>query len=80
MKPNNSIGKRIRELRKAHDLNQKELAEALGLSSQSTVSMIESGENLPSITVATKMATLFNISLDELLKEVQNDQQTDNGG
>lgn len=62
-----TIGQRIRELRKAYGLNQKELAEALGLSSQATVSMIENGENMPSILVATNIAKLFNVSLDDLL-------------
>lgn len=61
-----TTGQRVRDLRKAHGFSQKELADHLGLSSQATVSMIENDENLPSISVATNMAKLFNVSLDEL--------------
>lgn len=66
-----TTGQRIRDLRKAHGMSQKELADHLGLSSQATVSMIENGENMPSIVVAANMAKLFNVSLDELISTEQ---------
>lgn len=66
-----TTGQRIRDLRKAHGMSQKELADHLGLSSQATVSMIENGENMPSIVVAANMAKLFNVSLDELISAEQ---------
>lgn len=61
------IGKRIRALRRERDLTQQQVADALGLSSQATISMIENGTNKPSIEVAMGLARLFGVSLDELL-------------
>lgn len=61
-----NIGIRIKQLRKANNLNQTELAEKLNLSA-SVISYIEAGKSTPTIEAATKMAEIFNVSLDYLV-------------
>lgn len=56
---------RVRELRSQHNVNQKELAEAIGITQQQ-VSSIEKGTGYPSMTVAKKIATYFGESIDEI--------------
>lgn len=59
------IGKKIKQLRKDNELNQKELAELLGVS-HSTIGVWETGQYEPSIFNCIVLADFFNVSLDEL--------------
>lgn len=61
-----SLGKKIRYLRREKDLTQKELGKMLGVA-ESTISLYESGRNVPDISMCRKIAIIFNISLDELV-------------
>lgn len=61
------IGERLREQRKARQLSQAKLAEALHLSRQS-ISKWENGTALPSFANVVAISELFGISLDELIK------------
>ena len=61
-----SIGKRIKELRKKHGLNQAELGEIIGLT-YSAVSSIESDRSEPTSKVIMKLSELFKVSADYLL-------------
>ncbi len=54
------------EARKKCGLSQEEVAEKLGVSRQ-TVSKWETGETLPDIRQAKRMAHMYNLSLDELI-------------
>ena len=71
-----SIGKTIRELRKARDLTQEELAENLGVSSQA-VSKWENDLGMPDISMIVPLAHFFGVSTDCILgisKEIETDQ------
>ena len=57
---------RVKKLRKAQKLSQKELGEALGLT-QNTISAIESGTRTTTIEKLTLLAKFFDVSADYLL-------------
>lgn len=61
-----SLGEKIIELRKEKKLSQEELAEKIGVTRQ-TISNWELNETAPNIVEATKLAEIFNTSLDELV-------------
>ncbi len=63
------IGKYIAEKRKALGLTQKQLAEQLGMSDKS-VSKWERGQSDPSTTNLMALAKLFQVTPEELLREV----------
>lgn len=68
----------ILQKRKGKNMTQEQLAEELGVARQ-TVSKWELGETLPDIENLTKMAILFEFSIDEVLglkveKEEDNDE------
>ena len=64
---NLSIGKKIRELRKAQKLNQTEMAEALGVHLQ-TISRYERGELTPGPEVLSALAEKFGVDVNVWLK------------
>ncbi len=61
-----NIAANITKHRKLMKLSQKELAEAVGVKSFTTVSSWERGGNIPDIETLFKLCTLFNISADEM--------------
>lgn len=61
------INKTIQSLRKKADYSQETLAEMVGVSRQ-TLSKWELGESLPDIISSSRLAEIFEISLDELVK------------
>ena len=63
-----NIGKQIEERRKAMGLSQKALAEKLGNgSSQSHVSAMERGINLPSVTLLGELAEVLGTDPNTLI-------------
>lgn len=58
------INKTIQSLRKKADYSQETLAEMVGVSRQ-TLSKWELGESLPDIISSSRLAEIFEISLDE---------------
>ncbi len=68
------IGKRIKQLRKSHDMNQNDLAEQLHVAI-STVSNWENGRNQVSPDYYQSLANIFNISVPDFLS-VENYQKT----
>lgn len=56
----------IREIRGREGLTQEQFAQKIGVTRQA-VSKWETGKNLPDIQIIIGMATLFNVSLDELI-------------
>ena len=62
-----TIGEKITSLRKEKNLTQSELGEALCVSPQA-VSKWERDQAQPDIDTLVRMATLFGVSMDELLK------------
>ena len=63
---NTTMGKRIMTLRKAAGMTQEQLAEKLGISPQA-VSKWENDISCPDISTVPIIASIFNVSCDELL-------------
>lgn len=59
-------GERIKELRKAMNMTQKQLAEKLGVG-QKDVSRYELEQHEPSISTILKLCEFFDVSADYLL-------------
>ena len=59
---------KIKEERQKHNMSQQQLGDKLHISRQS-VSKWERGESYPSIELLIKLSELFDITLDELVKE-----------
>ncbi len=74
-----NLGNKIRELRRARNLTQEQLAVSLNISPQA-VSKWEMGASYPDMTMIPILAALFKVSLDELFdfdlknidKEIEN--------
>lgn len=56
---------KLRELRNQHQMTQEYLAEQVGVSRQTIIS-IESGRYNPSILLAYKIARAFNLSIEDV--------------
>ncbi|MGL4791769.1 MAG: helix-turn-helix transcriptional regulator [Anaerotignaceae bacterium] len=59
------IKNKIADLRKNLDLTQQELAEKLFVSRQTIISL-ENGKYNPSIMLAHKIATVFNLKIEDV--------------
>ncbi len=59
---------RIKELRKEKRLKQSALANRVGVH-QSEISVIETGERMPSIRLAGKIAKVLDKSIDEVFPD-----------
>lgn len=59
------LGDKLKKLRMTRNLNQKEVAEAIGVS-VGMVSKYESGLKNPSVDTLTKLADYYNVSIDFL--------------
>ena len=67
------VGKKIAELRKAQNMTQMELADAMGVSYQA-VSNWERGNSMPDISKLPELVEIFDCSIDELLSDSQESQ------
>lgn len=63
------LGEKIRFLRKRRGLTVKSLATALGFPSHSYISEIETGKKTPSTEMIIKLADLFHVSVDQLVRD-----------
>jgi transcriptional regulator with XRE-family HTH domain len=63
------FGEKLHTLRTFHQMTLVELAERLGYSTHSYISEIESGQKTPTVTFVLKVARLFDVSTDQLLKD-----------
>ncbi len=63
-----TIGQKISMLRASIKLSQEQLAEKLDVSRQS-VSKWEADKSIPEINIILKLSSLFNITLDDLLRD-----------
>lgn len=59
------LGNHVKEFRAAKNLNQQELGSLVGASRQ-TISLIERGDYNPSITLALKIAGVFEKTVEEV--------------
>lgn len=71
------FGKNIKELRLERDMSQKMLAEKIGVT-QGAVYFWEKEINEPTVGYIIKLATLFGVSVDELLSYEPEKVQTEN--
>ncbi|WP_285398959.1 helix-turn-helix transcriptional regulator [Lysinibacillus sp. fls2-241-R2A-57] len=55
---------RVRDLRKQHNLTQQELADRVSVSSRTIISL-ENQKYNPSVLLAYKIASVFNLSIEE---------------
>ena len=60
------LGENIKKMRHSYHLTQQELAELVGVS-KSSVSKWESGQTYPDLFLLPELATIFRMTLDELL-------------
>ncbi len=64
------VGANIRELRRRVHLSQAELAQRLGMR-QGPVCNLEQGRNFPSAQVLLRLATILNVTTDQILRPVR---------
>lgn len=62
------FNEKLQELRKEHQLSQEQLAEKL-LVSRQAISKWESGKSMPDIANLVKLSEIFQMSLDDLIKD-----------
>ena len=67
------LGDRIKAARKALNLSQDDLAEAIG-ANRVTISKYENGKFLPSVTALNKLADVLNLSPSELTGRSDSDE------
>ena len=60
-----TMGRKIKKLRKEHDLTQEKLAEQLRISTV-YVGYIERGQGQPSLKLLMKIARKFNVRVEDL--------------
>ncbi len=65
------FGEKLRLLRKQAGMSPVELALALGYSSSSQISMLESGQRGASADLVRKVSVLFAVSADDLLDDAR---------
>jgi transcriptional regulator with XRE-family HTH domain len=63
------LGEKVRTLRKRRGMTLKELALGLGFTSHSYVSEIETGKKKPTTEMIIKLADLFGVSVDFLVRD-----------
>ena len=63
------FGEKVRLLRTRHGMTLRELAAALGQRSHSHMSQIEFGRRKPNVELVMKVAQLFNVTPDQLLRD-----------
>lgn len=64
----NNIGKQLASLRKEKGYTQKQVAEMLNISNK-TLSSWEVGNTMPDLIMLPKIADIYEVSCDELLRE-----------
>lgn len=65
----NSFGSRLQLLRQKNKMTQVELTNHLGIRSQAHISLLENGQNEPSLSLILQLAKLFHVSTDYLLRD-----------
>lgn len=70
-----SFPETLRLLRKANQLTQVELARLLGLAKQGYISNLEAGRKAPSLELVLRIAELFGVTSDNLLRGDSLDDQ-----
>jgi transcriptional regulator with XRE-family HTH domain len=64
----NRFGEKLRFLRKRNGLTQKQVGDMLGVSRVYIVQM-EQGQKLPNAVMILKIADIFEVSIDQLMRD-----------
>lgn len=67
----NNFGEKLKMLREQTDITQEEVSQKVNVTRQS-VSNWENNKNYPDLTTLVTLSQLYNISLDDLLKDENN--------
>lgn len=68
----------LKEYRAKIDVNQHEMGKLVGVSRQ-TISQIERGDYSPSVTLALKIAKVFDVPVEAIFTWVDDDESKDAG-
>jgi transcriptional regulator with XRE-family HTH domain len=63
------FGAKLRHLRQGQALTQSELADKLSLAAYTHISKLEGGQRVPSLHLVIRIAHLFRVSIDYLLRD-----------
>jgi transcriptional regulator with XRE-family HTH domain len=63
------FGEKLRQLRLQNNLTLKELAFRTGLTAHGYISELENGKKLPTVDFVVRVARLFNVTTDMLLRD-----------
>ncbi len=63
----------LKEFRARIDVNQQEMGKLVGVSRQ-TISQIERGDYSPSVTLAIKIAKIFDVPVEDIFEYVEEDE------
>jgi transcriptional regulator with XRE-family HTH domain len=63
------FGEKLRFLREKHGMTMRELAEKLGFAAHSYINGLETGKRKPNANVIIKVARLFHVTTDQLLRD-----------
>lgn len=66
---------RLKEYRSSKWINQTELGKLAGVSRQ-TISLIERGDYSPSVTLALKIARIFQVSVEDIFMYEEDEDET----
>lgn len=66
---------RLKEYRSSQGINQTELGKLAGVSRQ-TISLIERGDYSPSVTLALKIARIFQVSVEDIFMYEEDEDET----
>ena len=66
---------RQKEYRSSKGINQTELGKLAGVSRQ-TISLIERGDYSPSVTLALKIARIFQVSVEDIFMYEEDEDET----
>lgn len=66
---------RLKENRSSKGINQTELGKLAGVSRQ-TISLIERGDYSPSVTLALKIARIFQVSVEDIFMYEEDEDET----
>ncbi len=63
------FGEKLRTLRIEHNFSLQQLAKLLGYSAHGYISELESGKKMPTAEFILKVARLFEVTTDQLMKD-----------
>lgn len=79
MKPLHELENQVRKFRRAADVTQEELAERVGVTRQ-TILSIEKGNYTPSVALALQIAAVLGLRVEELFQLKKGDADAQSTG